>query len=152
MKIERIDRVVIAVKNLDKSMRFFSDLLGINFDPAGSSDEQLVRAAYSPSGIELMEATQPDSPVGKFVEKRGEGLYAVVFKVSDIKEATAELEKKGIRSVGMLDLGALKEVMFHPKDTHGVMIILAEYRDVHPATAAVALSLLQSKSRASLSP
>ncbi|MBS7269256.1 MAG: hypothetical protein KIH10_10510 [Candidatus Freyarchaeota archaeon] len=47
--------------------------------------------------------------------------------------------------MGTLDLGALKEVMFHPKDTHGVMIILAEYREVHPATAAVALSLLQLK-------
>ncbi|MBS7250145.1 MAG: hypothetical protein KIH08_06090 [Candidatus Freyarchaeota archaeon] len=71
MKVERIDRVVIAVKNLDESMRFFSDLLGITFDPAGSSDEQLVRAAYSSSGIELMEATQSDSPVGKFGKKGG---------------------------------------------------------------------------------
>lgn len=143
MKIERIDRVVIAIKNLDESMKFFSELLGIKFDPTGSSDEQLVRAAYSPSGIELMEATQPDSPVGKFVGKRGEGLYAVVFKVPNIKEASAELEKKGIRNVGKLDLGALKEAMFHPKDAHGVMVILAEYEDVHPATAAVAVSLLQ---------
>ena len=143
MKIERIDRVVIAVKNLDESMKFFSDLLGIKFDPTGSSDEQLVRAAYSPSGIELMEATQPDSPVGKFVEKRGEGLYAVVFKVPNIEEASAELEKKGIRNVGKLDLGALKEAMYHPKDTRNVMVILAEYEDVHPATAAVAISLLQ---------
>nr|MDO8082537.1 VOC family protein [Candidatus Freyarchaeota archaeon] len=143
MKIERIDRVVIAVKNLYEAMKFFSDLLGIKFDPTGSSGEQLVRAAYSPSGIELMEATQPDSPVGKFVEKRGEGLYAVVFKVPNIEEANAEFERKGIRNVGKLDLGALKESMFHPKNTHGVMIILAEYEDVHPATAAVALSLLQ---------
>ncbi len=143
MKIERIDRVVIAVKNLDESMKFFSDLLGIKFDPTGSSDEQLVRAAYSPSGIELMEATQPDSPVGKFVGKRGEGLYAVVFKVPNIEEASAELEKKGIRNVGKLDLGALKEAMYHPKDTRNVMVILAEYEDVHPATAAVAISLLQ---------
>ncbi len=145
MKIERIDRVVIAVKNLDESIKFFSDLLGIKFDPAGSSDELLVRAAYSPSGIELMEASHSESPVGKFVEKRGEGLYAVVFKVSNIEEATAELERKGIRKVGRLDLGALKEVIFHPKDTHGVMVILAEYEDVHPATAAVAMGLLQSQ-------
>ncbi|MBS7250144.1 MAG: hypothetical protein KIH08_06085 [Candidatus Freyarchaeota archaeon] len=79
------------------------------------------------------------------MEKRGEGLYAIVFKVPNIEEAAAELEKKGVRRVGTLDLGALKEVMFHPKDTHGVMIILAEYREVHPATAAVALSLLQLK-------
>jgi methylmalonyl-CoA/ethylmalonyl-CoA epimerase len=143
MKIERIDRKVIAVKNLDKPMKFFSDLLGIKFDPTGSSGEQPLRAAYSPSEIELMEAVQPGSPVGKFVEKRGEGLYAVVFKVPNIEEANVEFEGKGIRNVGKLDLGVLKESMFHPKNTHGVMIILAEYEDIHPATAAVALSLLQ---------
>lgn len=138
MKIEKIDRVVLAVEDLEKGMDFFSDLLDIEFDMPGVSEEQKIRAVYSPLGIELVEPTEPDSPVKSFLEGNTNSIFAVVLKVPNLENAIEEMNKKDVRLVGKLEEGGLKEAIFHPADTLGSMIILCEYEDaMHPATIAV---------------
>lgn len=136
---ERIDRVAIAVKNLDKAKGFFSDLLDITFDPPGQSEELGMRGAYSSFGLELIEATHPDSVIGRFLKQRGEGVWAVVLKVRDMDEAVRKFEQKGLRVAGDIQAGKMREVAFHPRDTYGVEIVLAEYPEMHPATVAANL-------------
>jgi len=133
---ERIDRIAIAVNNLEKAERFFSDLLDITFDPPGQTEGLGMRGAYSKCGLELIEPTHPDSIIGRFLKQRGEGVWAVVFKVKDMDEAVRRFERKGLRVAGDIQFGRMREVAFHPKDTYGVEIVLAEYPEMHPATVA----------------
>jgi hypothetical protein len=70
------------------------------------------------------------------VEKRGEGIVAISFKVSNLDEAVEVLQSKGLRLVGRINLGHIREAQFHPKDAHGVMIELAEYQEEHGAARA----------------
>jgi predicted enzyme related to lactoylglutathione lyase len=138
MKIEKIDRVVIHVKDLAKAVGFFSDLFGTTFDEYAdrimrgevkrervlteyadpSFEERGLKVAHSPIGLELIEATPA-------VEK--EGIRSIVLKVPDLEEAKAEMKKKGIRLLLQVKLGGLKEAIFHPDDLHGVRLCLAEY-------------------------
>lgn len=133
---EKIDRVVIAVKDLEKAKDFFSDLLDIDFDIVGQSDELGMRGAYSASGLELLESTRPDSMIAKFLEQRGEGLWALVLKVRNMDEAVKRFKEKGLKVAGDVKAGAMREVAFHPKGSYGVEIVLAEYPEKHPATVA----------------
>ena len=136
MKVEKIDRVVIAVKDLDKAMEFFSSLLGTRFGEVREGDELKVRLAYCDLGLELMESTAEGSMVDKFIRKRGEGILMLVFKVADIEEAKRFFQEKGLQPVGGVNPGGLKEVAFHPKDAHGIQIVLCEYEVPHPAECA----------------
>jgi len=129
MKVERIEHIHIAVKDLTKAIQFFSDILGTKFSDIYSTPEFSTKGVFSPLGLELIESTSPDGPLARFIERRGEGLQAICFKVPDIEEAIAELESRGLRRVGKLQTGPAKEAWFHPKDTFGVMIELIEYED-----------------------
>ena len=145
MKIERFDRVVIVVKDIEESMKFFSDVFGIKFDEVGGSDIMGVKAVYSDVGIELMSPTTDQGPIAQFLQKRGEGLYALAFKVPNLKEATEEVESKGVRPPWNTRYGGNERGKFHPKDTHGTLIILTEYQSRHPVTAAVLIDELKKK-------
>ncbi len=136
MFFQGIDRVVIAVKDLKKAIKLFSELLDVEFDVFPRSEELGMQGAYSASGLELIEANGPNTMVGKFLEERGEGLWCVVFKVKDIDEAIKRFEAKGLKLVGEMSFGTMREASFHPKDSFGVQLFLAEYPDIHPATAA----------------
>ena len=136
MKVESIDRLLIAVRDLGVTSKFLSDLLGLKFDEVGVDDEQKVEYTRSAVGLELIQSTLPDGPVAKFIEKRGEGLYAVILKVSDIGLAIEEMQKKGLQLVANPRTGGLEEAYFHPRDSHGVMIVLCEYESKHGATIA----------------
>jgi methylmalonyl-CoA/ethylmalonyl-CoA epimerase len=135
---EKIDRVAIAVKDLEKAKDFFSDLLDIDFDIVGQNDALGMRGAYSASGLELIESSRPDSMIAKFIEQRGEGLWALVLKVRDMDEAIKKFKEKGLKIAGDVKAGTMREVAFHPKGSHGVEIVLAEYPEKHPATVAAA--------------
>jgi len=134
--IEKIDRIAIAVNDLEKATRFFSELLGVAFDVVGQNEQLGMKGSYSASGLELIAPTSPDTPVGKFLKQRGEGLWGIVFKVSDMDEAVKIFQEKGLTMVGDVTVGTMREVAFHPKDSFGVEIILAEYPEKHPATIA----------------
>jgi methylmalonyl-CoA/ethylmalonyl-CoA epimerase len=135
MIFEKIERIAIAVRDLDKSIEFFTDL-GIPFDDPFVVEESGAREAISPLGLELVEAHKPDSIVDKFIQKRGEGVFSVMIKVSDMDQAKKTFEEKGIRFTGEIQMGGLKEVSYHPKDTYGCQFFLTEYSETHPAMVA----------------
>jgi len=138
MKVERIDRIAVGVYDLDKAIDFFSDLLGIKFDlPVGEFESLGVRGAGSRFGLQL------ESPLGRgpdfmqqFIEKKGEGVFAVIFKVDDMEEAVKHFKEKGLRVMGDWSGGGLRQVAFHPRGSYGIQIVLAEYKELHPATCA----------------
>lgn len=136
MKIDSFDRVLMAVKDLGAASKLFSDLLGVNFDEGGVDESQKVKYTRSPEGLEFIQSTSPDGPVARFIEQRGEGLYALIFKVSDMGSAIKEMEKKGLRLVANPTTGGLEEAYFHPRNSHGVMIVLCKYEAKHGATIA----------------
>ena len=142
MKVEKVDHIHIYVKDLDKAIRFFSEVLGTKFTvpgEGGEGNEELeFTEAMDPLGLELVAPTSPDGVVGRAVERRGEGLAGLSLKVPNIEEATAEMESRGIRVVSRIQAPGIKEVQFHPRDCHGVMIELTEYEE-QPACVAAAL-------------
>ena len=93
-----------------------------------------MRGAYSACGLELIAPTGPDTMLGKFIEKRGEGLWSVILKVKNMEEAIRKFEEKGLKKTGDVTFGTMREVGFHPKGSFGVEITLAEYPAEHPAT------------------
>lgn len=129
MKVEKIDHFHIYVRDLDKAVAFFTDVLGTRF--AGPMDAPAplnLRTYMDPLGIEIVADSVPDGLVTKTIDRKGEGLTAICFKVPNIDEAIAELQAKGLKLVGTLDMGNLREAQFHPKDSYGVMIELCEYK------------------------
>ena len=133
---ESIDRIAIAVKDLDKAVDFFSDLLDIHFYVFPTKEGMGMRGAYSACGLELIAPTGPDTMLSKFIEKRGEGLWSIILKVKNMDEAIEKFKEKGLRQTGDVTFGTMREVGFHPKGSFGVEITLAEYPAEHPATAA----------------
>jgi methylmalonyl-CoA/ethylmalonyl-CoA epimerase len=97
--------------------------------------EQKVTTAFFPVGdseVELLESTAPDGPIAKYLEKRGEGIQHIAFRVENIEEALAELKEKGIRLIDekpRLGAGGAKIAFLHPKSTHGVLIEISERED-----------------------
>ena len=148
--IGNIDHIAIAVRSIEEAKEFFSDLLDTEFTelvPTGSgTDEDSIReaqkmigfrSAISSEEIELMESTRPDSDLQKFLDKRGEGVYAVAFTVEDAGKARAKAEKKGIRIAGEISselkgVGSIREIWLHPKDCHGVYVMFTEGLPFHP--------------------
>ena len=136
MKVQKVDHIHIYVHDIDAAIAFWSDILGTKFSEVVVEEEWRFKATMEPLGVELVSPTTADSVVGRALESREEGLAAISLKVDDIEEATRELEAKGLRVVGRMRHGGLKEVQFHPKDAYGVMIELAEYQEQHGAIVA----------------
>jgi len=140
MKVEQVDHIHIAVKDMNKAVSFFSDLLGIKFSKEFVSEEMKIisrLASIGPIGIELIQPTSPDSEIAKFIERRGEGVQAISLKVPDIDEAVTEAEAKGVRAVFKVNFPMLREVEMHPRDAHGVQIELCQYETYHPGAFAL---------------
>ena len=137
MKVEKIDHIHIAVKDLEKAIRFFSDILGTKFSSVIHAEKFDLKSVLDPLGLEIIQSTSPEGIIAKFIDQRGEGLHAISFKVPSLDEAIAELQAKGLRLVGRIDLGGIKEAQFHPKDSFGMMIELCEYQEEHGAARAV---------------
>jgi methylmalonyl-CoA/ethylmalonyl-CoA epimerase len=133
MKILKIDHVGVAVKNVDAAIKLFEGLLGLKVQGSETVPEQKVRTVFLPVGeteVELLEATAPDSPIARFLEKRGEGVQHIAFCVENIEEALAELEAKGVTLIDRkprMGAGGKKIAFIHPKDTFGVLVELSEH-------------------------
>ena len=130
--IKKIDHIAIAVSDLKKEIEVYNNIPGFEFNGTEVVEEQKVTVAFFKVGdifIELLEPLSDDSPISKFIEKRGGGLHHISYEVDDIKDEIASLEDKGIR---MLDkeprVGAHKaKIAFaHPKDFSGVLTELKE--------------------------
>ena len=132
MKVKHIDHIGIAVKGLDRASAFYRDILGLEVKGVENVAEQKVNVAFIPitdSEVELLESTEADGPVAKFIEARGEGVQHIAFRVENLEEALAELKAKGIRLIDQSPrkgAGGAKIAFIHPKETNGVLVEICE--------------------------
>ena len=132
MKIKHIDHIGIAVKSIEEGKRFFGDILGLKLEKTEVIEEQKVKTGFFPiadSELELLESTQPDGPVAKFIEARGQGVQHIAFRVENLDEALAELKEKGVRLIDQeprKGAGGARIAFIHPKETSGVLVELCE--------------------------
>src|SRR5512140_19575 len=132
MNPSHIEHIGIAVSDLENSIKLYEKLFGIKCYNIEEVVEQKVRTAFFLVGqtkIELLEPTDPGSPVGKFIEKKGEGIHHIAFAVRDIEEKLRHAEKEGVRLIdSMPRKGAegLEIAFLHPKSTGGVLIEICE--------------------------
>ena len=130
--IRNIDHLGIAVRSLDEGLALWGDLLGL--EPAGveTVTEQGVRTAFLNVGetrLELLEPTGPDTPVGRFLDKRGPGFHHVCFLVDDIEAAITQLQSRGMRLVDEKPRDGAqgsKVAFLHPGSTGGVLVELKQ--------------------------
>ena len=126
-----IDHLGIAVRSLDDALRFYRDQLGLAVSLRETVTAEKVHVAMLPAGeprIELLEAAEPDSVIGKFIEKRGEGLHHVAVKVPDLNATVARLRAGGARLLNDPRPGAGGHlyVFVHPSSTGGVLLELIQ--------------------------
>ncbi|MCF6267896.1 MAG: methylmalonyl-CoA epimerase [Desulfuromusa sp.] len=125
--LKKINHIGIAVKSLENSIPFYRDELGMTFEGTEEVAEQKVRVAFLQIGesrIELLEPTSEDSPIAKFLEKKGEGVHHMAYEVDDVVAALADLKYKGIRLIDETPRrGAHNSLIafLHPKATGGVL-------------------------------
>ena len=129
-----LDHVGIAVSDLQASLAFFTDVLGLHVEETEEVAAQRVRATFLSTGqstLELLEATSPDSAIAKFIEKRGVGMHHIALRVDDIEAALAHLKSRGIRLIDEKPRpgaeGALV-AFIHPSQAHGVLVELKQPR------------------------
>ena len=132
MKVLKIDHIGIAVKSIDATGQLYNGLLGLQHAGNETVAEQKVTTAFFPVGdteVELLESTAPDGPIAKYLEKKGEGVQHIAFRVENIEEALAELRSKGVQLIDekpRRGAGGAKIAFLHPKSTFGVLIELCE--------------------------
>lgn len=135
MKPTHIEHIGIAVNSLEESIRYYEDVLGLECYGIEEVKDQKVKTAFFKVGetkIELLESTDPQGPIGKFVDKKGEGMHHIAFAVPDAEEMLKKAEEKGIRLIDKeprkgaegLSIGFL-----HPKSTHGVLTELCDHKN-----------------------
>ncbi len=128
----KLDHIAIAVKSINESLAIWQELLGLNLLTTEEVPEQKVKVAILELGethIELLEPISADSPVAKFIEKRGEGLHHIAIEVEDIKAELKKLKDAGTKLIDETPrTGAMgKKIAFiHPSGTNGVLIELTE--------------------------
>ena len=130
--MKKIEHIGIAVKNLEVSNLIFEKLLGApayKFEDVESEGVSTSFFAVGPNKIELLAATNPDSPIAKFIEKKGEGIHHIAFDVEDIVSEIARLKKEGFIVLNETPKkGADNKLVafLHPKSTNGVLIELCQ--------------------------
>jgi methylmalonyl-CoA/ethylmalonyl-CoA epimerase len=134
MNLKYIEHIAIAVRNLDETILYYEKVLGMKCYKIEEVKDQKVRTAFFKIGdskIELLETTESDGPVGKFIEKRGEGIHHIAFAVEDIRAAAAELEEKGIKLIDRIPKKGAEDldiIFLHPKSAYGVLTELCEIK------------------------
>lgn len=127
MKPQRIEHIGIAVTDLEEAIKYWEDVMGLECYNIEEVTDQKVKTAFFKVGevkIELLEATAADSPIAKFIEKKGQGVHHIAFAVDNVDKALEDVEKAGVRLIDKtsrkgaegLDIGFL-----HPKSTLGVL-------------------------------
>lgn len=132
MKILKVDHIGVAVQATSESLAFYEGILGLSLLGSETVAEQKVTTSFLPVGdteIELLETTDPEGPVGKFIAAKGPGFQHIAFRVENLEEALAELKAKGIRLIDekpRYGAGGAKIAFLHPKATGGVLVELCE--------------------------
>src|SRR5437764_9239316 len=129
----RVEHIGIATRSIEDALRFWRDALGLEVTHEETVEEQGVRVAMLPAGearVELLEPTGDDSPVAKFLEKRGPGIHHVAVRVEDIRATLAQLKTAGARLIDeepRLGAGGCLVAFVHPSASGGVLLELVEH-------------------------
>jgi methylmalonyl-CoA/ethylmalonyl-CoA epimerase len=132
MHVNSIEHIAIAVKNLDESINFYENTFGLKCYLIEEVVDQKVRTAFFNVGgtkIELVESTDSQGTIAKFIEKHGEGIHHIAFAVNDVESSLKEMESKGIKLIDRMPRpGAegLDIAFLHPKSTFGVLTELCK--------------------------
>lgn len=132
MKALKVDHIGIAVKNLEETLGFYRDVLGLELQGTEVVEDQKVKVAFLPVGdteIELLESTSEDGPIAKFIEKNGEGIQHIAFRVDNIQEAIEYMQSKGMKMIdetARYGAGGAKIAFVHPKSSNRVLVELSE--------------------------
>jgi methylmalonyl-CoA/ethylmalonyl-CoA epimerase len=127
MKISHIEHIGIAVKSLQEAIPFYENMLGLKCYAVEEVKDQKVKTAFFMVGqtkIELLESTDQEGPIGKFIENKGPGIHHLAFAVDNVNQSLSELEEKGVRLVdqkGRKGAEGLNIGFLHPKSTLGVL-------------------------------
>lgn len=132
MDISQIEHIGIAVQNIEESLKFYEGVLGFKCYSIEEVKDQKVKTAFLKVGevkIELLESTEPDGPVGKFIEKKGAGIHHIAYKVKDVQTALDAAAEQGAQLIDKKPRkGAegLNIAFLHPKSSNGVLTELCE--------------------------
>jgi methylmalonyl-CoA/ethylmalonyl-CoA epimerase len=135
MKPSHIEHIGIAVKDLEVAIKYYETVFGLECYAVEEVKEQKVKTAFFMIGqtkIELLESTDPEGPIGKFIEKKGEGIHHLAFAVTNLENALAETEANGVQLIDKSPRkGAegLDIAFLHPKSTFGVLTELCENKN-----------------------
>ena len=130
--VMKIDHIGIAVRNLDEMVKVYEEMLGLECEEYEIIADQKVRMGMLEVGevnIELLESTDPEGPIAKFIERKGEGFHHIAYEVINIEKELARLKEKGVRLIDeTYRIGAheTKIAFIHPKSTAGVLVELVE--------------------------
>ena len=128
----KIDHLGIATNGIEKALRFWKDALGLPNTHTEEVEDQKVRVAMLPIGeinIELLEPTSEDSPISKFLEKRGSGIHHIAIQVANIEESLEKLKSEGAKLIDEKPIkgaGGCLIAFVHPKSTDGVLLELVQ--------------------------
>ena len=132
MTVEKLDHIGIAVKSIDEALPYYRDVLGLEYLGSEVVEEQKVRVAFLKLGesrIELLEPTSQESPIFRFLEKRGSGIHHLAVRTSSIEEDIDSHKSKGARLIddeSRIGAHNMKIAFVHPKSTGGVLLELCE--------------------------
>lgn len=132
MNITHIEHIGIAVKDLDDAITYYENVLGLKCYAIEEVTDQKVKTAFFKVGqtkIELLESTDPEGPIGKFIEKRGEGVHHIAFNIPGLEDALQEVDENGIQLIDKQPRkGAegMNIAFLHPKSTFGVLTEFCE--------------------------
>ncbi|MBK7978617.1 MAG: methylmalonyl-CoA epimerase [Ignavibacteriae bacterium] len=127
MKLTHIEHLGIAVNNLEESIKFYEEKLGLKCYAIEEVPDQKVKTAFFKVGdtkIELLKSTSPEGPIGKFIEKKGEGIHHIAFHVDNLQESLNELNQKEVKLIDAnprKGAEGLNIAFLHPKSTGGVL-------------------------------
>ena len=132
MNITHIEHIGIAVKSLEESIAYYEGVLGLKCYAVEEVKEQRVKTAFFMVGqtkIELLESTDPEGPVGRFLEKKGEGVHHIAYATTGLEQALVQMQEKGVTLIDKeprKGAEGLSIAFLHPKSTHGVLTELCE--------------------------
>jgi len=130
--VGKIDHIGIAVKDMASARSFYEQVLGLKVTAEEVVEEQRVKVAFIPTGdseVELLESTTEDGPIAHYIEKNGEGIQHIAFRVENLEEKLAELKAAGVRLIDekpRRGAGGAKIAFLHPKSTFGTLVELCE--------------------------
>jgi methylmalonyl-CoA/ethylmalonyl-CoA epimerase len=130
--VTKIDHIGIAVKDLEASLKFYQETLGMDLQGTEIVEEQKVKVAFLPIGdteVELLESTDPNGPIARYIDKKGEGIQHIAYRVDDIEAAIKTMQEKGVKMIDetpRYGAGGAKIAFCHPKSTNGVLVELCQ--------------------------